>query len=92
MKTNVKDGLFIIGEIPVDTATIGIADSLTGANKITFETGADGMYTVLAQTNSEGIVESLIIDVGEYAHLNLMNNKEISIDESLIIVNNGKGI
>ncbi|MGM0835412.1 MAG: hypothetical protein ACQEV7_04600 [Bacillota bacterium] len=84
MKTNVINGLFMVGFIPVDTARIKIGDAETDANPIIFETGVDGLYAVLAQTNEEGIVQKLIIDIGEYAPFAF--HEEVAIEAENILM------
>ena len=83
MKTNVKDCLFILGEIPVDTGRIKLGDALTGRG-ITYETRADGGYPVLAETDGNGVVTTLLVDVSQYNFL--FNNTEVTkIDEEDIV-------
>jgi hypothetical protein len=89
MKTNLKNGLFMYGFIPVDTAQIKIADAGTDAKPVILETGADGLYAVLARTDSEGTVQELLIDVGEYAGFTI-NPPAIEIDEQDILIKNGE--
>lgn len=61
MKTNVKNGLIILGGVATEMATIriGEADCLD----LRFFTGIDGMYPILGATNENGVVERIIIDV-----------------------------
>jgi hypothetical protein len=88
MKTNLKNGAFLLGEIPVDTAQIKIAGTLTGEG-INFNTRADGLYPVIAETDENGIVTHLVIDVSRY---NFIFNSDVitEIDEEDIVVNNGE--
>ena len=62
MKTDVKNGAFIYGVIPVDTATINIGDAYTKEG-VNFCTGADGLFPIIAETDENGTVKSLIIDM-----------------------------
>lgn len=88
MKTNVKNGLFIFDYIPVDTAQIKITDAETNAQPTIFQTGSDGLYVILAETNEDGVVTSLIIDVGEHALPENLQNEVVIEDESILIKDN----
>ena len=88
MKTNVKNGVFMMGFIPVATAQIKISDAGTDAQPFIFETGADGLYAVLGHTDENGIVQEITIDVGEHARF--VNHKEVEIKDSDILVKDGK--
>ncbi|WP_342533470.1 hypothetical protein MHB40_22155 [Lysinibacillus sp. FSL K6-0057] len=87
MKTNIKNGMFIYGIIPVDTAQIKIGDALTNEG-VVFETGADGLYTILASTDENGIVKELTIDIGEYKHS--VFHGEIEVDDLYVLVKDGE--
>ena len=87
MKTNVKSGLFIYGFINVDTAKIKICDANTN-NGLTFVTGMDGVFRVYANTDEEGYVEEISIDL--FNCVGFESQKEVLIDEDKILVKDGK--
>jgi predicted RNA-binding protein associated with RNAse of E/G family len=89
MKTNLKNGLFIYGFIPVDTGQIKISDNITDATPVIFETGVDGLYAILAKTDDEGTVQELLIDVGEHTRF-IKNPPVIEIDDDAILLKNGE--
>lgn len=83
MKTNIKNGAFIYGFIPVDTAQIKLSDAETGEG-VKYCTRADGLYPVIAETNEKGIITNLVIDVSEFTFL-YENDETIEIDEDDIL-------
>jgi hypothetical protein len=73
MKTNVKNGLIFLGEFVTETATIRIGEIRQLDFK--FVTMTDGWYPVLGETNDNGVVERIIIEVEPG---NLFDNDEIT--------------
>lgn len=67
MRTNVKNGLIFLGEVGTDTATIRIGDIEVNENKdFIINTKRDGYYPVLGETDENGIVQRLIIDMNPH--------------------------
>ncbi|MGP4071306.1 hypothetical protein ACTWQB_01980 [Piscibacillus sp. B03] len=85
MKTNIINGAFIYGWIPVDTAEIKLEDSNTDEG-VKFSTGADGLYPVIAETDENGLIEHLVIDVSRFNELQ-ENHKFKEVAEEDILEN-----
>jgi hypothetical protein len=91
MKTNVKNGAFVLRTLAVDDGTIHIGKDFVGDGKerfsyLPFETRADGEYIILAETNEEGVVERLLIEFPEHATWDTLQGEEMEIDPDNIII------
>ena len=86
MKTNIKNGAFIYGYVPVDTGKIKLGDAETGEG-IKYTTRADDMYPVIAETDENGIVNSLVIEVSRFN--TLFDNDDTTIIAEDDIINHG---
>jgi hypothetical protein len=89
VRTNVKNGLIFLGEVGTDTAAIRIGDIEVNKNKdFIFNTKRDGYYPILGETDENGIVQRLIIDMNPH-EVNLLglfsSEKIIEIPEEDIV-------
>jgi len=88
MKTNVINGAFVVGQFPVDTGVIRIADPIFTEEGITFQ-ACDGIYTVVAATDENGIIIYLGIDVSKCSFI-FAGHEITEINEKNIIIKNGE--
>lgn len=87
MKTNVKNGAFVLRTLAVDDGILHIGkDEKESFSYLPFDTRADGEYLIIAETNKEGVVERLLIEFPEHATWDTLQGDAVQVKQSDIII------
>jgi hypothetical protein len=93
MKTNVRNGAFVLRTLAVDDGILHIGRDTTGTGKesfsyLPFNTNGDGEFLVIAETDKNGVVENISIQIPEHLlGMDDLNKREaIEINPSDIII------